>query len=346
MISLAIARAGEDDPRYRELITKYGKDEIRRAEEVFRDGLEIPSRVANDAKSNRDYRLRYSRFGAGLPFYTTKERDELLDKYAEGFEDTAELSEIDEIEKLLLMNWRDWEDLIPLAIPLRPDDYIAPQPATYPAPIDKLLERGNNLDKYHDFVDEQDYSQWHKFIPVLTRMALDSGLLHGWPSESASWGPWHAIHLLGELQAWESIPALAELADLEEDWLSDHLPHIWRDMGSEAEQVLWMILDDASASAKRRGLAAESLYMMTEDNEVLYNKVVKGFEKRLQNTTSFNPTLNGYLIVFLQDIEALDDANTTIAEAFEHNRVDQDIITPEDLEENDFENEDFEIDED
>jgi hypothetical protein len=212
-------------------------------------------------------------------------------------------------------------------------------PSSYPAPVDALLQWGNDLEKHRDFVDEDGYLQWKKFTPALTRMALDPGLLRGWPSEPASWAPWHAVHLLGNVQAWESAPALAELADIEDDWLSDHLPHIWADMGREVELMLWMILEDRAASTKRRGLAAEGLQRMTEDDEVLYRKVVKGFEKILQNDQTFDPTLNAYLISFLRSMEALDDVSLAIQKAFDQNRVDLEIITPIELEEDDFEEE-------
>jgi hypothetical protein len=349
IIGLAISRAERDDPRLRALINKYGEEEVLRAEQSFRNGIDMPSLVADEAKSNRDYRLRYSRFGAGLPFFTAKQQDDLYKKYAQKFTPETEnevstgLNEAEEVERLLLMDWRSWEDLTPPAIPPRPDDHSAPAPASYPAPVAELLDWGNNLDRHHELAHGQDYSQWKKFIPALTRMALDPGLLKGWPSDPASWAPWHAIHVLGNLQAWESAVALAELADLEDDWLSDHLPHIWADMGREVEPMLWMILDDHSASAKRRGLAAEGLHMMTDDDEVMYNKVVRGFEKILQNDRTFEPALNGYLISFLRSMEALDEASEAIQEAFDQNRVDLDIIAPEDLEADDFE-EDEELD--
>ncbi len=347
IISLAVERAEPDDPRYRELVNKYGKDEVLQAQKSFQEGIDASSRVADDAKSNREYRLRYSRFGAGLPFYTVKERDDLLEKYIETMKDTLEsthttkATDTDEVEKLLLMDWRDWEDITPPAIPPRPANYSVPQPAFYPTPIVELLEWGNNLDRQHEFADEKEYLHWKKLIPTLTRMALDPGLLNGWPSENASWAPCHAIHTLGNLQAWESAPALAELADLENDWLSDHLPHIWADMGLEVEPSLWMLLETSSASAKQRSLAAEGLFMMTDDNEAMGYKVVKGFEKMLQNTKSFNPTLNSYLISFLRDMEAIDDVSPTVDDAFEQNRVDLNIITPADLEEDDSEDDDF-----
>lgn len=349
LLGLALSRAESDDPRLQRLINKYGKDEVLRAKEAFRKSFDMPSLIADDARSYRDYRLRYSRFGGGLPFLTVQQQDDLYEDYARKFkadienEDTDAPAEAAKVEKLLLMDWRSWEDITPPAVPPRPDDYEAPLPGSYAAPIAELLQWGNELDKHHDFADEQEYLHWKRFIPALTRMALDPGLLHGWPSDSASWAPWHAIHMLGNLQAWESAPALAELADIKDDWLSDHLPHIWADMGTEAEPMLWMILEDHSASSKRRGLAAEGLYKMTEDNEVLYNKVVRGFEKILRNGTKFDPTVNGHLISFLRAMDALEETALAIQEAFDQDRVDPDIITSEDLEEDDFE--DYEDDE-
>lgn len=339
IIALAVSGAGRNDSRLQTLINRYGKEEVARAERAFREGMDMPSRVADDARSFREYRLRYSRFGAGLPFLTVQQLDDLYDQHAQRYLDETGNAdpppEADDVEKLLLIDWRNWEDITPPAIPPRPEDYKAPQPASYSGSIAEMLEWGNDLDRHHDFANEQEYLQWKRFIPALTRMSLDRGLLQGWPSDSASWAPWHAIHTLGNLQAWESAPALAELADLEDDWLSDHLPHIWADMGPEAEPMLWLILDDRAASAKRRGLAAEGLYMMTDDNEVLHNKVANGFEKILRNQQTFDRTLNGHIISFLRSMEALGEASLTIEEAFDQDRVDLEIITPEDLEEDD-----------
>jgi hypothetical protein len=336
-----LGKASPDDHRYSEFIDKYGKEEVQRAEKKFREGMDMSSRVADDARSYRDYRLRYSHFGAGLMFYSAKEIDDLYDSYFAQLKnalesESAEISDTEnEFEKLLLIGWRDWEDITAPAIPPRPATYNAPQPASYPAPINELLEWGDDLHRSHQFADEVEYLQWKKFIPALTRMALDPGLLNGWPSEKASWAAWHAVHALGNLQAWESAPALAELADIGNDWLSDHLPHIWVDIGREVEPSLWMILETHSSSAKQRGLAAEGLFMMTEENEVISDRVTRGFEKILQNKNKFDSTLNGYLVMFLKDMEIPDKALDTIHEAFEEDRIDSGIITPEDLEDDD-----------
>ena len=84
---------------------------------------------------------------------------------------------------------------------------------------------------------------------------------------------------------------------------------------------------------------------MTEENEVLHNKIVKGFAKLIRNATTFDPTLNGHLISFLQSMEALEATASVIREAFDQDRVDLDVIRPEDLEDDDFEAADHEGDE-
>src|SRR5512134_3195406 len=60
LILLGISNVSTGDRRYHALINKYGAEEIQRMEQRLREGLDIPSRVADDAKSYREYRLRYS----------------------------------------------------------------------------------------------------------------------------------------------------------------------------------------------------------------------------------------------------------------------------------------------
>ncbi|MEP7134312.1 MAG: hypothetical protein ABI904_05215 [Chloroflexota bacterium] len=336
---LRFEKVPTDDRRYRAVIDKYGQAEVQRAERKFKEGLDTASRVADDAKSYREYRLRYSKFGGEQKFYSAQEVSDLYDLFFEQVQQAMDNNRRtsteaqDELEKLLLMGWRDWDDITPPAIPPRPADYNIPQPASYPAPINELLEWGDDLHKALQVANEAELLNWKKFIPALTRMALDPGLLNGWSSEKASWAPWHAAHALSVLQAWESAPALAELADLENDWLSDHLPHIWADMGREAEPSLWMILETQAASAKRRALAAEALFMTAETSRAMYNKVVRGFEKILMNTSNSDATLNGYLVMFLKDMQVSEATLNNIYQAFRENRIDEDIITPDQIEE-------------
>lgn len=343
LIFSMVSGAKPDKAQTQSWIRKYGQEEVQHAILKLENTVgQQPAFIADDAKSYREYRHRYARFGEGLKFYTSKEIDELYKANLDSAKESNNVAALSELNRLLLFGWRDWEDLTPPAIPPRPDEFIAPHPASYSAPVNELLAWGADLDKSHDFVEEANFIQWRKYIPALTRMALDPGLLNGWPTEPGSWAPWHAIHMLGTLEAWESAPALAELADMENDWLSDHLPHIWAEMGREVEPSLWMILENAFATEKKRGLAAEALQMMAQDDEAINKKVVRGFEKMLKDTKTFNPTVNAYLIHFLNHMEVADEIQEMIQQAFVERRVDLDIITPEDLEEDDWDDVDDE----
>lgn len=340
LVASVVMGGKPDEAQIQSLIRKYGEQEVQHVIRKFDLTFgQLPAFIADDAKSYREYRHRYARFGAGLKFYTRREIDELYVANLNAIKDSDDLSGVSELNRLLLFGWRDWEDLTPPAIPPRPSDFIAPTPASYSAPINELLEWGEHLDKSHDFAEQTNLAHWRKYISALTRMALDPGLINGWPTEPGSWAPWHAIHLLGALEAWESAPALAELADLENDWLSDHLPHIWAEMGMQVEPSLWMILENTSASEKKRGLSAEALHMMTEDSEAMEAKVIHGFSRILKNTSTFNPTVNAYLIHFLNEMEVADEIRETIQQTFDEERVDLDVITPEDMDGDDWDGE-------
>jgi hypothetical protein len=345
LIEFFIRKSNPNDPRYRAVIDQYGPQEVEMALDRMRDRMQFP-RTKNEAHEQREYRQGFALFGADRPFHPAGERQKLYesrdDLVIQAVKERGVFLREDEdpVGQSLLIGWQNWADITPRAIPVRPSDYSCPAPGSYTPPVSELLDYGPNLEKNYDFNDPR----WKKAIPALTRMALDPGLLEGWPGENASWAPWHAAHLLGLLEAWESAPALAELADMQSDWLSDHLPHIWADMGAEVLPTLWMLAEDPNASTKLRGLAAEALFMLAEEDEAMTRLVAKGFEKILKRKAKFDPTLNAYLISFLQDLEgAVGQIEDAIADAFEEGRVDEDFITFEDVLGDD---EDFEDDED
>jgi hypothetical protein len=341
LLMMMLSGIAPESHKAQALRKKYGEAEITRALEKLEEGMQFPSIIADKARSYREYRQRYARFGAGLRFLSSKE---LEDVYKENAESLI-TEEANEAARLLLIGWRDWEDITPPAIPAPPADYPAPAPTSYPAPISEFLKWGDDLNRSDQFENEAEWLQWKKHIPALTRMALDPGLLNGWPADPASWAPWHAIHALGNMQAWDSAPAIASLADLENDWLSDHLPHIWADMGREVEPILWMLLETKTASAKQRGLAAEGLQILSKDTEAMEDRVISGLEKMLKNETSFDPTLNAYLLHTLAKMGALGEVEDTAISAIENGRVDEDIFDKEDLnanlEDDDFDDDDF-----
>jgi uncharacterized protein (DUF1800 family) len=211
----------------------------------------------------------------------------------------------------------------------------------YSEPLTSLLAYGSSLLPPAIFVSQ--FESWRKHIPALTRMAVDPALLNGWPSDPASWGSWYALHLLGKLGAAESAFTLSELADLENDWLSDRLPEIWAEMGLEAEPLLWMLLDDPSHSTKKRGLAANALQLLADEEPLLRPKIIESFGKFIANPVT-DPTINAYLIHFLGELDAQSFMRPLIETAFAENRVDTAVIELEEMDwmENDDEWEDDE----
>jgi hypothetical protein len=75
-----------------------------------------------------------------------------------------------------------------------------------------------------DFSQE---AQWRNVLPELSQMAVDLGLVNGWSGKPASWTPYHALTVLGHLQATAFAAALLPLISVKDDWLSDRLPDIW-----------------------------------------------------------------------------------------------------------------------
>jgi hypothetical protein len=187
-----------------------------------------------------------------------------------------------------------------------------------------------DLERIEDEADKPEL--WLSYLPSLERMVFDPGLLDRWPGEAQSWAPWHALELLGALGAWQSIPALAALSGRPNDWLSDLLSEVWARMGMTAEPILWMLLEDPASSAQRRGLAAEALVFLVEEEPLLSGKLALGFGQIVQKVQPCDPTLNAYLIHFTQEIGELERIRPIIEAAFDEQRVDEKIITPEDLE--------------
>lgn len=322
-----------DSPGGRRLIEKYGEDEVFVILKQFKKNLQNKQIVTTESFGYRQYRQRYARFGGERPFFAVGEYKQLRNEHGDNFAALLKGQPINkerqqEISDLLLMDSYLWEDLVPEDHPARPADFPQPRLA-YQPPLTVLLEYGAAL--VPPAVFARDLESWRKHIPALTRMALDPLLLDGWPADPASWGPWYALHLLGELGAVESAYSLIELADFKNDWLSDLLPDIWARMGPEVELFLWMILEDPTLSTTKRGLAANALRLLADEEFALHGKVIDSFGRLIANPST-SPELNAYLVYFLGQIKAQGALQPVIEAAFAENRIDTDIITLADME--------------
>ena len=226
--------------------------------------------IGDSTRAYRQYRLTFARFGGDRPFLKRPEYAALCSDQVElharrrpkFFRRRGPDPRGREIDDLLLSGADYWADITPPAVPPRPDDYDAPPAGNYGYPTRTLLKWGLAVDGERITNNARNTNKWLPAIPALSQMALDDGLLDGWPGEPASWAPHHAIHMLGQLQAHQEAGRLLTLLERENDWLSDLLAAVWARMGPQAEPPLWDYL------AEGRGMPENGL------NETLMDKVI------------------------------------------------------------------------
>jgi len=175
-----------------------------------------------------------------------------------------------------------------------------------------------------------DRKRWRAELPDLLRMALDPGLLRGWPGEASSWAPYHALHVLGRVRAHECAAALFPLLDQEDDWLSDRLAVVWPQMGPPAEPPLWGYLADPAHGADQRGVVALALGNMATAHPHRRDEIVSRLAQLLAASPAAEATANAFVVEILSRLNAVEQAEI-IREAFAQNRVDPTYVQPHDV---------------
>ncbi len=84
-------------------------------------------------------------------------------------------------------------------------------------------------------------------------------------------------------------------------------------------------------SHKKRGLAADALRILADEEFALRGKLIDAFRRLIANPAN-PPELNAYLVHFLGQIEAQDVLRPVIEAAFAENRIDTEIIELSDME--------------
>jgi hypothetical protein len=172
--------------------------------------------------------------------------------------------------------------------------------------------------------------EWRSAIPDLVRMTLDKGLLNGWPGETSSWAPHHALHILGHLGAHQVAGQLLALLNRGNDWLSDRLPSIWAQMGPQVELLLWDYVNDQLNDAQKRSVALKGLELIAQLHPARRQDVSDGLTRRLQLSSAEDAEMNGYVVFVLNRMQAT-EAGDAIVDAFELGKVDTRIVTLEDV---------------
>ena len=181
----------------------------------------------------------------------------------------------------------------------------------YAPPVSKLLTLG----------DAREMEPWPNYralglgpehVPDLIRMALDEEL-HWRDSESdAVWAPVHAWRALGQLQAKEAVEPLTGLLfwidEYGDDWVVEELPNVFSLIGPAAIPTLADYLDDDEHSLFARIAAANGLKEIVDRYPQARDDCVVALMETLERFEELDPDMNGFLISFLVEMEAVEAA--------------------------------------
>jgi hypothetical protein len=312
------------ESQVKKLVAEYGGKEVLHISTVLQRQFQKSDFLIDEPEIFRHYRLGFARFGGTRPFLSKAGQDELNYEHARLYSQREFHSRLplkpspreQELKDLLLMAWPFWEDITRPDVPPRPASY--PAPASHPEPLSTLLTWGWHLDPQRI---SRESATFQNSQPGLEKMLFDETLLNGWPGESASWAPWHALHLLGALRASGYARRVVDLFNQPNDWLSDCLPQVWAQMGPGVEPALWDILDDPGCKPDQRGLAAAGLQKLIQNQGIPRLPAIHAMADRLQSDWTDNAIVNAYIVFVLNRLEAV-EVKDAIRLAFEQGRVD------------------------
>ena len=330
-------RRQERDRRLAQLAHRYGPQNLKIVLDVMATSTAGRDFIGEQAFLYRSYRRAFARFGGDRPFLDKQEYERLVFEFALLYGKRALLSARPpppsprerELFDLLLSQADYWQDITPPAVPPRPGDYRVPSPGQYGDPVHELLAWGWDLERH---VSEygRDEGKWRSAIPDLVGMTLNKGWLNGWPGETSSWAPYHALHMLGHLGAHQDAGHLLALLNLPNDWLSDRLPSVWAQMGPPVEPLLWEYVGDRVNDAQKRSVALMGLELISQLHPARRSDVVAGLARRLQLSSAKDAKMNGYVVFILDRMQAT-EAGETIRDAFEQDKVDRKTVTLDDV---------------
>jgi hypothetical protein len=325
-----------DDRKMNKLIRRYGPQEVHLVLSAFQQRVSGSELIGNETVVYRGYRHAFARFGGNRPFLSAEEQSDLSVEHAKLNMGRTFVSITTrkpggrerELNDLLLTGAPFWEDVTPLAVPPPPPDFDAPSPSEYGYPARQLLEWGWDLGDAEERArtNARNVHKWRPAVEGLVQMALDEGLLNGWPGEPASWAPYHALNMLGHLRAHDVTGRLFPLFEQENDWLSDRLAVVWGLMGSAAEPPLWEYLENSQHGPDRRSVVMLGLKNIAEADPQRRPDIVGSLARLLRRASADDTEANAYLVHVLNRLEATEFAEV-IAGAFEQGKVDEKIIT-------------------
>jgi hypothetical protein len=198
----------------------------------------------------------------------------------------------------------------------------------YPPPVDALLTYGVSegpwQDEWPDYPAALGLGPEH--VPDLIRMATDRELRRGEPESPRVWASVHAWRALGQLRVEGAVGPLLGLLvagdEEDDDWVMEELPIVFGMIGPAAIPALAQFLADETKPRYSRTAVADALQHMAEDHPQARDECVAVLTRQLESAERNDPTLNGFLMAYLLDLEAVESA-PVIERAFATDNVDE-----------------------
>ncbi len=207
------------------------------------------------------------------------------------------------------------------------------------APYDKLMTMGEeeDLDVYLSFAKLAEKGSADDVVATLVSIATDQAYYtYGDPNAATpdprQFAPLNAVRALGFVPeaAFGAFDQIVPLFASTDDVLRETLPVVFACMGEVAIAPLTAILLNAEADVNLRDGAADSLVEICTVTEDKDSEVAETITKVLSESSDFE--LNAYLVFDLMDLD-YSDALPVIEFAFQEGRIDNDILTLEEVQE-------------
>jgi|LULX01.1.fsa_nt_gb hypothetical protein len=197
----------------------------------------------------------------------------------------------------------------------------------YNLPVSKLLNQGDCRKSTVNWPNYLELGLSQEHIPELIRMFTDEALYWADSESLEVWAPMHAWRTLGQLQSVEAIEPLLEqlyrIDDDDDDWIGEEFPEVFSMIGPQAISSLSSYLA-AGYGLFAKICVAKSIEKIGNQYPESKEQCVEILTKQLEKYHQNDQTLNGFLISYLVDLQAVDSIGV-IRKAFQHECVDYSI---------------------
>lgn len=179
----------------------------------------------------------------------------------------------------------------------------------YSSPVSQLLTFGD-CRGFREWPNYLDLGLGPEHADELIEMATDEELNWADPDDPGVWAPVHAWRALGQLRATAAIEPLLHLFhELEDnDWASDELPVVYGMIGREAVPALSGYLENERYGLYPRITAAGGLKQIGLTDPSARVACVEALSRSLERFGENAPSLNGFLVGYLIDLQAVEAA--------------------------------------